>query len=306
MDRFERDMKDLGFSSSVSRFTGYKSMLENVKPDLVIVATESGRHYEIAMDCISMGCNVLVEKPMALSLKQCRDMAYEAEEKGVNIFVGHQMRFSPAVEHIKGLIDKGAFGKIFSITGNIRWNRNNEYYRQASWRGTADMDGGTLLNQCIHVIDLVVWLPGCETGSVFSYLDNLMHPEIEVEDIGLGVIKFSNNVYGVIEGTVNTYPANYGESIYISGERGTVKISGKGLGSIEYFNVEGHEKPNLENIDSIGCMRRMYLDISSSFKNAIVSARSVLPAMSLVFSMHEASESGEMKKFDWRSDNEKK
>lgn len=118
-------------------------------------------------------------------------------------------------------------------TAHIRWNRGKQYYDQASWRGTWEQDGGALMNQCIHNIDLLRWMMGNEVTEVFAYTDNLNHPYIEAEDLGLALVKFSNGSYGIIEGSTVIYPKNLEETLYLFGDKGTVKAGGHSVNIIE-------------------------------------------------------------------------
>ena len=118
-------------------------------------------------------------------------------------------------------------------TAHIRWARDHAYYDRAAWRGTWEQDGGALMNQCIHDIDLLRWMMGDEIDTVYGMTDRLIHPYIEAEDLGLAVIKFKNGSYGIIEGTTNIYPKNLEETLYIFGEKGTVKAGGEAVNIIE-------------------------------------------------------------------------
>ncbi|HZJ69121.1 MAG TPA: Gfo/Idh/MocA family oxidoreductase, partial [Candidatus Eisenbacteria bacterium] len=130
-------------------------------------------------------------------------------------------------------------------TAHIRWNRGENYYRQAPWRGTWEQDGGVLMNQCTHNIDLLRWMMGGEIDEVIGLTDNLMHDYIETEDLGLALIKFSNGSYGIVEGTSNIYPENLEETLYIFGEQATVKGGGKSVNIIEKWRFsDGLDDPD--------------------------------------------------------------
>lgn len=220
-------------SEKIHIYTDYLEMLENEKPELVAIATESGKHAEISLACIEAGCNLIIEKPIALSLKDADDIIKKANEKGVKVCACHQNRFNKSIQKIREAIDKKRFGKLFYGTAHIRWNRGYEYYSRASWRGTWEQDGGALMNQCIHNIDLLRWMMGDEVDSVIGMTDQLNHPYLEAEDLGIALIKFKNGSYGIIEGTTNIYPHNLEETLYIFGEKGTVKAGGQSVNVIE-------------------------------------------------------------------------
>lgn len=221
---------------AVRKYTDYKEMLQKEKPELVAIATESGKHAAIALDCIASGCNVIIEKPIALSIDDADAIIKAAKEKGVLVCANHQNRFNKSVQYIRKALEEGRFGKLLHGAAHIRWNRGKSYYDQAPWRGTWAQDGGCLMNQCIHNIDLLRWMMGDEIDEVMAYTDQLEHPYLEAEDIGMALVKFSNGSYGLIEGTTNVYPKNLEETLYIFGEKGTAKAAGTSDNIIEEWN----------------------------------------------------------------------
>ena len=220
-------------TNKYKKFTDYKEMLENEKPELVAIATESGKHAQIALDCLDAGCNVIIEKPIALSLEDADKIIEKAKEKDLVVCANHQNRFNKSIQKIRQAVESGEFGKMLYGTAHIRWNRGQDYYTQAPWRGTWAQDGGALMNQCIHNIDLLRWMMGDEIDEVCAYTDNLNHDYIEAEDLGMAIVKFKNGSYGIIEGTTNIYPKNLEETLYLFGQKGTVKAGGKSVNLIE-------------------------------------------------------------------------
>jgi len=236
------------FTTSVRRYTDYRQMLDELKPDIAAITTPSGSHAEIAVYCINKGVNLIIEKPITLSLTDADAIITAAQDKGVKVCACHQNRFNPAIQKIRKAVEAGRFGKLFHGTAHIRWNRGEDYYKQAPWRGTWEQDGGVLMNQCIHNIDLLRWLMGDEITEVFGMTDRLNHDYIEAEDLGLALIRFANNSYGTIEGTTNVYPCNLEETLYIFGEKGTIKAGGKSVNAIEEWRFEGcTETPEMVN-----------------------------------------------------------
>ena len=220
-------------SDSVKLYTNYKLMLKIEKPELVAIATESGKHASIAIDCIENGCNVIIEKPIALSLEDADKIIEAADKMGVKVCANHQNRFNKSIQKIREAIEKNRFGKLFYGTAHIRWCRDHEYYDRASWRGTWAQDGGALMNQCIHNIDLLRWMMGDEVSEVVGMTDRLHHDYIEAEDLGIALVRFKNGSYGIIEGTTDVYPQNLEETLYLFGEKGTVKAGGASVNKIE-------------------------------------------------------------------------
>ena len=218
---------------TIHRYTDYRELLEKEKPELVAIATESGKHAAIALDCIAAGCNVIIEKPIALSIADADAIINAAKAKGVKVCANHQNRFNKSIAKIRDAYNKQRFGRMFYGTAHIRWNRGWEYYSRAKWRGTWEQDGGALMNQCIHNIDLLRWMMGNEIDEVFAYTDRMDHDYIQAEDLGIALIKFKNGAYGIVEGTTDIYPKNLEETLYIFGEKGTVKAGGQSDNIIE-------------------------------------------------------------------------
>ena len=214
-------------------YTDYREMLAKEKPELVAICTESGKHAKIALDCIDAGANVIIEKPIALSLADADEIVKRGKEKGVKVCTSHQNRFNKSIQKIREAVEAGRFGKMFYGTAHIRWCRDENYYKQATWRGTWEQDGGALMNQCIHNIDLLRWMMGDEVEEVVGMTDRLNHPYIDCEDLGIALIKFSNGSYGIVEGTTDIYPQNLEETLYLFGEKGTVKAGGQSVNILE-------------------------------------------------------------------------
>lgn len=236
--------------SNVDRYIDYKLMIKEKKPELVAIATESGLHAEIALYCINNNINVIIEKPIAMSMKDARSICEAAKKHRVVVCANHQNRFNKSIQKIHEAMEEGRFGKLFHVAAHVRWNRNKSYYEQAKWRGTWANDGGCLMNQCIHNADLMRWLMGDEIEEVMAYTDQLNHEYLEAEDLGLAIVKFKNGAYGLFEGTVNVYPKNLEETLYVFGSNGTVKAGGKSVNIIEEWNFSDN-RDNAEDIKNI-------------------------------------------------------
>ena len=233
--------------TSIARYTDYKKMLEETKPELVSIATESGSHARIALDAIDLGIPVIIEKPMAMSMADAEEIIRRSKEKGVKVSACHQNRFNVAVQKMRRALEAGRFGALSHGSIHVRWNRNKAYYEQAPWRGTWAEDGGTLMNQCIHGIDLLRWTFGDEVEEVYGTTRQVQHPYLEAEDVGMAVVKFKNGAIATIEGTVNVYPKNLEETLYIFGEKGTVKIGGTSTNNIDVWDFADETDQDVEN-----------------------------------------------------------
>lgn len=278
IDKAQMEDKILKFNldKEIPQYADYKSMLAEQKPELVAIATESGKHAQIALDCIEAGCNVIIEKPIALSLEDADQIIEKAKEKNVKVCACHQNRFNKSIQKIREAVEKKRFGKLLYGTAHIRWARDYEYYARAKWRGTWEQDGGALMNQCIHDIDLLRWMMGDEIEEVVGMTDRLKHDYIEAEDLGIALIRFKNGSYGIIEGTTNVYPKNLEETLYIFGEKGTVKAGGEAVNIIEEWRFsdylddpeevkkECHELP--PNVYGFG-HSKLYADVIEAIEN---------------------------------------
>ena len=232
---------------SILRYTDYKSMIQEVKPDLVSIATESGIHAEIALFCIDHGVHVIIEKPMAMSISDANEIIRHSEEKHVKVSACHQNRINIAVQEMRHALEAGRFGRLSHGSIHVRWNRNQGYYDQAPWRGTWAQDGGALMNQCIHGIDLLRWTFGGEIEEVYGQTRQQFHDYLEAEDVGMAVVKFKNGAIATIEGTTNVYPKNLEETLYIFGEKGTVKIGGTSTNNIDVWDFADESEADTKN-----------------------------------------------------------
>lgn len=286
---------------SVKQYVDYKEMIAREKPELVAIATESGEHAAIALDCIEAGCNLIIEKPIALSILDADAIISAGKKKKVVVCANHQNRFNKSIQKIREALEKGRFGKMFYGTAHIRWYRDWEYYSKADWRGTWEQDGGALMNQCIHNIDLLRWMMGNEIDTVMGMTERLNHEYIEAEDLGIALIKFKNGSYGIIEGTTNIYPENLEETLYLFGQKGTVKAGGISVNKIEEWKFEDsldnpeeikrqfHENP--PNIYGFG-HTPLYADVVDAIKNQrepYVTAEDGKRALELVLAIYKSA-----------------
>lgn len=282
-------------------YTDYQEMLSEEAPDLVAIATESGKHAQIALDCIAAGCNLIIEKPITLSLRDAERIIIESKQYGVKVCTCHQNRFNKSVQEIRRAIERRRFGKLLYGTVHIRWSRNREYYDRALWRGTWEQDGGALMNQSIHAIDLLRWMMGDDIETVYGMTDRLMHPYIEAEDLGLALIKFKNGSYGLIEGTTNIYPKNLEAALYLFGTHGTVKAGGEAVNTIEEWRfsdcfddaktVKKKCNENPPNVYGFG-HTRLYRNVVAAIegKEALVSdAEAGKKALELVLAIYKSA-----------------
>src|SRR5579871_6562590 len=223
--------REAGEAWGVPWFRSYEEMLAQAPCDVVAVATPSGLHPRHGILAAHAGKHVVCEKPMAISLSAADELVQACDDAGVQLFVVKQNRLNATIQLLKKAIDKQRFGRIYMANCTVRWARPQEYYDQAPWRGTWEFDGGAIMNQASHYVDLMQWLVG-PVESVIAKTATLAR-KIEAEDTGIAVLRFRNGALGCIEVTMLTYPKNLEGSITILGEKGTVKIGGTAVNKVE-------------------------------------------------------------------------
>jgi UDP-N-acetyl-2-amino-2-deoxyglucuronate dehydrogenase len=189
----------------------------------VCICSPSGLHEKQSIAAACAGKHVLVEKPMAITLKGCDEMIAAARDNNVKLGVIFQKRTEEAPNRLKKGVQDGVFGKIFFGDSSIKNWRNQAYYDSADWRGTWALDGGgCTMNQGIHGIDLLLYIMG-EVESIFAKTATVAHA-IEVEDIAIALLKYKNGAFGRLQTATAVNP---GQGIYIevNGTLGTASIS---------------------------------------------------------------------------------
>ncbi|OCA82428.1 oxidoreductase [Bacillus sp. FJAT-27225] len=285
-------------NANVKVYTDYIEMLKNEQIDVVTIATESGYHARHAIDCIEHGAHVLIEKPMALSVEDADAIIAAAKEHGKKISVSHQNRFNPPIQKLRRAIEEGRFGRIMSGTARILWTRDMNYYKQAPWRGTAELDGGTLMNQCIHNIDLLQWmLGGSEIERIHAERETFLR-DIEMEDFGAILIRFKNGSIGIVEGSAVVYPKNLEETLSIFGEKGTVVIGGLAVNEIktwQFADERDYDKEELNtDIDSVygeghTPLYKDFIDAINNNTEPLINGEEGKKAMEIILRAYEVS-----------------
>jgi len=223
-------------------YASIEEMLQNEKPDVVTICTPNGLHASHSIQSLASGAHVLCEKPMCLSVSDSSKMIDEAAKNGKRLFVVKQNRYNPPVVAVKKLLNDGKLGKIISFQLNCFWNRPASYYND-QWRGTLELDGGTLFTQFSHFVDLLYWFLG-DMRSVKGIRNNYLHKKIiAFEDTGAAILEMEQGAIGTFQYTVNSYGGNMEGSITLFGEKGTVKIGGQYLNELDFFSVEGETRP---------------------------------------------------------------
>ncbi|MEK4027777.1 MULTISPECIES: Gfo/Idh/MocA family oxidoreductase [Bacillaceae] len=227
-------------------FSEFAEMLQREDIDIVCICTPSGLHAPLAEEAARARKHIILEKPMAMNLRETDQIIYACRKHNVKLAVVHPNRFRPAVQELKHILNKGLLGKISHANATVNWNRNQEYYDQAPWRGTKQYDGGVLMNQAIHTLDLLLWFMG-QPEQIFS-MEATRLRNIEAEDVSTGLIRFESGALGTVEASTTVYQSNFEESITIFGEKGTVKIGGPNALYFECLTIEGMSEEETEEI----------------------------------------------------------
>jgi UDP-N-acetyl-2-amino-2-deoxyglucuronate dehydrogenase len=223
----------IGQEQGVPSFGTLEELLATVPSDLVSVCTPSGLHPAHGILIAKAGRHVLTEKPMAISLAAADELVQACDTAGVQLFVVKQNRLNPAIQLLKRAVERGRFGRLYMANVTVRWTRPQSYYDAEPWRGTWEFDGGALMNQASHYVDLMQWMMG-PVESVMAKTATQAR-RIEAEDSGVAVVKFRSGALGVLEVSVLTYPKNLEGSITLLGETGSVKIGGTAVNKVEHW-----------------------------------------------------------------------
>ena len=220
----------------VQPYYDYDEFLNKADLDIVDVCTPSGLHPEMGTMAAKKGYHVILEKPMGVRYKKAEDLVNYCEQKKLKLFVVKQNRFNAPILKLKEAIGAGRFGKLITSNTTVRWKRTQEYYDMADWRGTWEYDGGVLMNQASHHVDLLQWLVG-DVKSVFAKVNTYLH-NVETDDTAIAVLEFKNGALGTIEATTCTSPVDLEGSVTILGEKGTVKVGGFAVNRFDIWKFE--------------------------------------------------------------------
>jgi len=247
-DTDEARANDAARAARAEPYANYATMLQRDDIDVIAICTPSGLHPEHGIAAADAGKHVLTEKPMGISLKGCDDLIRACDRNRKQLFVVKQNRLNTTMQLLKRAIDKGRFGRIHGVYVNVLWQRPQNYYDMAKWRGTWEFDGGAFMNQASHYVDSLHWLIG-EVESVAAITGTLGR-RIEAEDSGSAVLKFRNGVIGSINVSMLVYPKNFEGSVTIIGEKGTVKLGGIAINKFEKWEFAEYDDDDKIVFDS--------------------------------------------------------
>lgn len=220
----------------------------NLNIDVLCVCTPNGFHAQHALMALENRAHVVCEKPMALNRADCEQIIYKSLQVSRQVFCVMQNRYSPPAVWIKQVVNERILGKIHMVQINCYWNRDERYYEPNNmphkWKGTLDLDGGTLFTQFSHFIDMMYWLFG-DIHKIQAQFANFTHSKLPFEDSGVVQFEFVNGGMGSINYSTAIYDKNLESSMIIIGENGSVKIGGQYMNEVEYCHIKNYTMPTL-------------------------------------------------------------
>lgn len=241
------DIDEKSFPADVKGYTTISQLLEENKDvDVINICSPNGLHAEHSLLALKAGKHVVCEKPMALKKSDCEKVIHTALQNNLIYFVVMQNRYSPPSVWLKKIIEEKILGKIYFVQLNCFWNRDNRYYSASNWKGTHELDGGTLFTQFSHFIDILYWVFG-DIENIHAKFFNFNHSKmIDFEDTGIVNFDLLNGGSGIMNYSTSVYNKNMESSMTIIAENGSIKIGGQYMEKVEYCHIKDYEMPNLE------------------------------------------------------------
>jgi predicted dehydrogenase len=238
------DLSIGGFN--VPFFSSIEELLSsNIEIDVVNIATPNGFHAEHALLALQHFKHIVVEKPMALNKADAEKIIYKALQVHRHVFAVMQNRYSPPSVWVKQIVDSNKLGKVFLVQLNCFWNRDHRYYKQGSWHGKKDLDGGTLFTQFSHFIDILYWIFG-DIENIKGAFHDFNHSELtDFEDTGVVTFDFLSGGSGVLSFSTSVWNKNLESSMTIIGEKGSIRIGGQYMDKVEYCHIQDYDMPEL-------------------------------------------------------------
>ena len=242
-----KSSEELGIEDfDVPFYDDHKQMLgtEN-EIDVVCICTPNGLHSEMAIDVIDADNHVVIEKPIGLTKAKCENVIFKALQKHKQVFAVMQNRYSPPSVWLKEMVDQKIIGDIFMVQVNCYWNRDDRYYKKGGWKGTSELDGGTLFTQFSHFIDIMYWLFGDIENIQGKFNDFTHQDSTDFEDSGFISFDFKDGGMGCLNYSTAVWGSNLESSMTIVGSNGSIKVGGQYMNEIEYCNIKDYKMPKL-------------------------------------------------------------
>ncbi|HHV42388.1 MAG TPA: Gfo/Idh/MocA family oxidoreductase [Clostridiaceae bacterium] len=220
-------LKELGFKQGIPVFKNMEQMLREARPDICAITTPSGSHFVLAKKALEAGCHLLLEKPFTLDLDEADFLLEKAANNNIKIAVGHIFRYMIGIQELREDLASGRFGRVLYGNVTVRWGHDQAYYDQAKWRGSWQQDGGALMNQTVHALDLMSYLCNALPVTATGELARIRH-DIEAEDLGLGIFRLANGALLAVEGTTAGPPQDKEASLFIQTEKANIRASKRG------------------------------------------------------------------------------
>jgi UDP-N-acetyl-2-amino-2-deoxyglucuronate dehydrogenase len=232
--------KDAVFFNNIDDFLSAK-----IEADIVNIATPNGFHCPYALKALEAGYHVVIEKPMGLTKAECEAVIFKSLQMSKQVFVVKQNRYSPPSKWMKEIVSNGTIGEVLTVQVNCYWNRDDRYYKAGGWKGTLELDGGTLFTQFSHFIDIMYWVFGDIKNIKATFADFNHANNTEFEDSGLINFEFVNGGMGCINFSTSVWDTNMESSITVVGSKGSFKVGGQYMNLVEYCHIENYNMPEL-------------------------------------------------------------
>jgi UDP-N-acetyl-2-amino-2-deoxyglucuronate dehydrogenase len=237
----------LGLTELKENFYASEEELLKQHPEIEVIniCTPNGLHAVHSLLALEAGKHVVCEKPMALKKSDCEQMIYKALQNNKHVFCVMQNRYSPPSQWLKKIVEEKIIGDVFIVQLNCYWNRDERYYKKGGWKGTQELDGGTLFTQFSHWIDILYWVFG-DIEEIQAKFDDFTHKETtEFEDSGLVSFRFLNGGMGCVNYSTAVWDKNLESSLTIVGSKGSVKVGGQYMDKVEICHIRDYEMPHL-------------------------------------------------------------
>jgi UDP-N-acetyl-2-amino-2-deoxyglucuronate dehydrogenase len=280
-----------GETEAVKKYKDYHALIEDHGVDAVVITTLSGLHARIALAAIHAGKPVMVEKPIALTLREADEIIACSAQLQVPVLVCHQLRYRPLFAELNNYLHGGGFGRMLYGAISLRIRRDADYYASAPWRGSWEHDGGMLTNQGIHLLDLLLWYMG-DAESVNGRLIRIPCANKETEDAAVATIRFAAGPAGVMDANTVSHPGNLEQSLHLFGEKGTVAIGGEAFNRIVRWEIPGFPRERAEALLADASEHQhMYEDFIQAVaygKKPVMNAAEGKKGLELIFAIYQS------------------